>query len=528
MSFGVPPRHSAHAIEGIAATSHPVASLTATEILSMGGNAMDAAVAASAMLGVVEPMSTGIGGDVFCLYSIEGSTPPKAFNGSGRAPSRVCAERLLENGVDSISPSSVHSVTIPGAVDAYIQLLDDFGSMPPCDVFRSAEYVAKMGFAITPVVAEAWKRNEARLRERDATANVYLHEGHAPKAGDIWKLPELGETLGRIREHGREGFYKGPVAEDIAACLQEHGGTHTLDDFETARGEYVNPISTKYQGYDVYECPPNGQGIIALLMLNILDGMGLENLDPMSPERLHLTLEAGRLAFRDRSRFVADPALANVPVEQILSPEYASALRDRIDRERAMENLPEVGLPQRKDTVYVSVVDSQRNAVSLISSLYHGFGSCILAPKSGVLLQCRGADFVVEPGHPNCIAPGRRPMHTIMPGMLCKEDKAIMPFGVMGGDYQPWGHVHLLQNHLLYGMSVQQALNFPRFMYDQGMAMLEEWVPDNVREDLTNRGYRVQTAHPPLGGGQAIRIDWERGTLEGGSEPRKDGIALGI
>ncbi len=522
-----PPRHAAHAREGMAATSHPLASLAAVDILRAGGSAMDAAVAASAMLGVVEPMSTGIGGDVFCLYAPEGTSPPIAFNGSGRAPAGVSAERLLEQGAESIDMDSVHSVTVPGAIDAYCRLIEDYGRLSIAEVLEPAVRAAEEGFAVESVVAEAWKRNAHRLRARAPAAAIYLLDGTVPAAGDIWKFPALASTMRKIGREGRDGFYRGPVAEEMAACLKEHGGEHTVEDFTGTSGEYVTPISTTFMGHEVFECPPNGQGLIALLMLNVLDGMGLEDMEPMSPDRLHLTLEAGRLAFRDRGRYLADPQHAEVPVEEMLSSGYAAKLRDCIDVERAMKTLPEEDPPQKGDTVYVTVVDAQRNAASFISSLYQGFGSCILAPRSGVMLHCRGAGFVVEPGHPNCIAPGRRPLHTIIPGMLCKEGRAVMPFGVMGADYQPWGHVHLLHNHLLYGMNVQQALDFPRFTHDEGLAKVETWVPQEVRQNLTCRGHRVATASPPLGGGQAIRIDWEKGSLEGGSEPRKDGIALG-
>lgn len=512
----------------MAATSHPLASLVAVDILRAGGSAMDAAVAASAMLGVVEPMSTGIGGDAFCLYAPEGTSPPIAYNGSGRAPACASAERLLERGVDAIGMDSVHSVTVPGAVDAYCRLVEDHGRLSIAEVLEPAARAAEEGFAVESVVAEAWSRSAQRLRAREPAAAAYLREGTAPAAGDIWRLPALAATMRKIGEEGADGFYRGPVAEEMAACLQKLGGEHSAKDFAAVSGEYVNPVSTSFRDHEVYECPPNGQGLTALLMLNVLDVMGLEGLDPMSPDRLHLTLEAGRLAFRDRGRFLADPQHADVPVERLLSPGYAAALRSCIDAQRAMETLPEVDLPPRGDTVYVAVVDAQRNAASFISSLYQGFGSCILAPRSGVMLHCRGAGFVVKPGHPNCIAPGRRPLHTIIPGMLCQAGRAVMPFGVMGADYQPWGHVHLLHNHLLYGMDVQQALDFPRFTHDQGLAMVETWMPQTVREDLTRRGHRVAIADPPLGGGQAIRIDWEKGSLEGGSEPRKDGVALGF
>ena len=521
------PRSTVWAENGMAASSHPAASLAAIDILREGGTAMDAAVAAHLVLGVVEPMSTGIGGDAFCLYAPGGAVEPIAFNGSGGAPAGLSADNLLAQGIRAIDPDSVHSVTIPGAVDAFLRLLADYGRLGPERVFAPAIHFAEEGYTVAPVIARSWRLAVSRLRQKPEASRTYLTDGGSPWPGDRIRHPRLAATLRAIRDHGRKAFYEGWIAEDLAATLQGLGGTHCLSDFATHAGEYVAPISTEIEGYRVFECPPNGQGMIALLMMNILQGFELSSMDPLGVERVHLTLEAGRLAFRDRTAYVADPAMAVVPVNQILSSRYASELRNAIDPSVAMAAMPRPSLPAHRDTVYACVIDRDRNAASLISSLYHSFGSCIVSPKSGIMLHCRGVGFSLEPGHPNAVAPGKRPMHTIIPGMLARDGRAETAFGVMGGDYQPWGHVHVLQNILLYGMEPQEALDLPRFTHDGRLALMEEGIPRTVCRELARMGHPVAAAPRPLGGGQMIRIDWERGVLAGGTEPRKDGIALG-
>ena len=522
-----PPRTTSYAEHGMAATSHPSATLAALDILRAGGNAMDAAVAAAATLAVVEPMSTGIGGDVFCLYAPRGTSGIVAYNGSGRAPWRAEASWYLDRGIGTIAAESAHAVTIPGCVDAWCRLIDDHGTLGLDEVLQPAIRHAEDGYTIHPVIHEAWVAAEQRLAHDEHAGRLLLVDGRAPDVGSIHTQPLLAVTLREIAGKGRTGFYEGWVADDIVRRLKELGGLHEAEDFASAAGEYVDPISTEIGGYRVHECPPNGQGIVALIMMNILEGYDLASQGPLSADRLHLTLEAGRLAFRDRAEYVADPAMADVPVDTLLSGAYADMLRADIDIERAFDEVPGPRLPNTPSTVYLTVVDKDRNAASFINSIYFSFGSSRVAPKSGVTLQNRGCGFVIEPGHRNCIAPGKRPMHTIIPAMLTRDDKAVMPFGVMGGDYQPWGHTHVLQNMLHFGMSPQEALDLPRFCYQDGVAMMEPAVPGNVMHDLANRGHRVGITPEPFGGGQSIWIDWERGTLAGGTEPRKDGIALG-
>lgn len=522
-----PPRSTAFAEHGMACASHPQASLAAIDVLRAGGNAMDAAVAAAATLAVVEPMSTGPGGDVFCLYAPGGSADVLAYNGSGRAPAGAEAAWFLDNGVRELGSESPHAVTVPGAVDAWCRLVDDFGTMAMDEILRPAIAYAEEGYTIHPVVHRAWVASEARLAGDRHARDVLLVDGAAPALGSKHRQPLLARTLREVARRGRDGFYTGWVAEDVVGYLRELGGLHTLDDFAGAGGEYVAPISAELAGHRIHECPPNGQGIVALVMMNVLEGHDLASMDPLSADRLHLTLEAGRLAFRDRAAWVADPAMADVPVETLLSPAHADMLRADIDPARAMAEVPGPRLPSSPCTVYLCVVDRDRNAASFINSTFHAFGSSRVAPKSGVVLQNRGCGFVVEPGHPNCVAPGKRPMHTIIPAMVTKGDRTVMPFGVMGGDYQPWGHVHVAQNMLLHGMAPQEALDLPRFMHDGGRALVEPSVPAGVMRDLARRGHDVAIAPEPLGGGQAVWIDWDKGVLAGGTEPRKDGVALG-
>ena len=524
--FQMPGRSPVQALNGMAATSHPAATLTAVETLRGGGNAMDAAIAACAVLCVVEPQSTGIGGDCFVLYAPKGGGEVIAYNGSGRAPAAAEADWYLERGIGEIDPLSPHSVTIPGAIDAWARLAADHGTRSLGDLLQPAIGYAEDGYAVLQRVADAWAGNVDKLRACPAAAEIFLPDGDCPRAGDVHRQPKLAETLRTIAREGRDGFYGGPVAEDIVGFLEECGGLHSLDDFAAAGGEYVTPIHSDYRGLRIHECPPNGQGMIALMMLNLLSGFDLASLDPAGVERLHLEIEAGRLAFRDRDAFLADPALADVPVEHLLSAEYTDELRAAIRPDRALE-LPPPGLAAHNDTVYLTVVDRDRNAVSFINSLFDSFGSGLAAPGCGVLLHNRGIGFVIDPGHPNCIAPGKRPLHTIIPGMATRDGRVNMTFGVMGGHYQPFGHAHLITNIVDFGMDVQAAIDFPRVFHHGDTLGIESGIDDAVVAGLAALGHDPYRVSKPLGGGQAIHIDWHSGVLTGGSDPRKDGCALG-
>jgi len=525
----LPGRNTVHAANGMAATSHTVSTLAAVNVLQLGGNAMDAAIAAVAVQCVVEPESTGIGGDCFCLYSPEGSDDLIAFNGSGKAPAGATADYFADQGITEIERHSPHSVTVPSAVDAWDRLIRDHGTMDLGDLLQPAIALARDGYAVAPRVASDWAGAADKLAIDSDAAARFLPGGRAPRAGEKHRQPELAETLSKIAEHGRDAFYSGAVAEDMVEKLQSLGGVHTLDDFAAVEGNYVEPIKTDFRGYEVWECPPNGQGVFALLLLNIMSGFETAGVDPLSAERLHLEIEAGRLAYQDRNAFLADPSQAEVPVEWLLSQAHADELRAHIDPERAMADLPPVTFPNHESTVYISVVDKDRNAVSFINTLFNTFGSTRLAPRSGVMLHSRGQGFVLDPAHPNCIAPGKRPLHTIIPGMLVKGGRAVMPFGVMGGQYQAFGHMHLLTKFIDFGFDIQEAMDLPRLFPIPGTREVEaeSGIPAETIERLKAMGHNLVEPSKPIGGSQAVWIDWDNGTLTGGSEPRKDGCALG-
>ncbi len=522
-----PGRSTVHSINGMCATSHPLAAETAIATLRAGGNAVDAAVAASAVLCVVEPYSTGIGGDCFVLLSKKGGGDVIGLNGSGRAPKAAHVDWYLERGIKEIGLSSIHSVTIPGAIDAWERLLADHGTMELGRVLEPAIGFAEQGFPVSPRIAGDWGLLARRIEKDEGARRHYLIDGRAPRTGEVFKSPALARTLRLIAAKGRKGFYEGPVAEDMVATLNAHGGLHTLDDFAATKANYVEPVRTRYRGRDILEIPPNGQGITALLMLNILERFGLSGLDPNGAERHHLEAEASRLAFEVRDRYVADPDFRAVPVEHMLSAGLADELASRIDPDRALADVKAAAGPVYRDTVYISVVDRDRNAVSFINSLYFGFGAAVVAPECAVTFQNRGAGFTIDPKHPNRIEGGKRPLHTIIPGMMLEGGRATMPFGVMGGAYQPVGHAHLVTNLVDFGMDVQTAIDNPRSFHVAGRIEVERGVGPTAREGLASLGHEVADAFLPWGGGQAILIDWKEGGLVGGSDPRKDGAAIG-
>ncbi|MGB3494426.1 MAG: gamma-glutamyltransferase [Elainellaceae cyanobacterium] len=524
--FQLPGRSPVYGNHGAAATSHPLATLTALETLRSGGNAVDAAIAAAALLCVIEPQSTGIGGDCFALYAPAHENRVIAYNGSGRAPAAATVEWFQHQGLKAIAQHSPHAVTIPGAVDGWCRLNADYGRKDLAELLQPAIDYAQTGYPIQPRIAFDWERSVKTLSHDPNARALFLPQGRPPRAGEHHAQPQLANTLKTIAEQGRDGFYQGAIAHDMVSYLQSLGGLHTLDDFATAAGEYVTPISTTYRGFEVVECPPNGQGITVLLMLNILEGIALGDYAPGSAERIHYCAEAARLAYRDRNLYVADPAQASVPIEGLLSKDYAAGLRQSISGDRAFSQLPSPVFPDHPHTVYLCVVDAEGNAISFIQSIFHSFGSGIVTPNTGILLQSRGTGFQLDPDHPNHIAPGKRPFHTIIPGMLKREGQVVMPFGVMGAAYQPAGQMHLLTNLIDYNMGVQTALDFPRFFHQNNVLQLERGIAPEVGDALRALGHQVQVAPEPLGGGQAIWIDRDNNLLIGGSDPRKDGCAL--
>ena len=524
--FEVPGRSAVHAVDGMVATSHPLATGAALDVLKQGGNAMDAAICAAAVQAVVEPQSTGIGGDVFALMCPKGTAEVIAYNGSGRAPAAATVDWYVERGIDAIEQHSPHSVTVPGAIEAWVTLSRDHGKLGLDRLLAPAIGYAADGYPVHARVAYDWLRAVATVSwDADAKA-VFLPGGEVPAEGQLHVQPKLAETLKTIAARGRAGFYEGPVAEAMAAKLRSLGGLHTVDDFAAAEGDYVTPVTTDYRGYRVHQIPPNNQGVTALIMLNILEGFDLAHYDPLSAERTHLEIEAGRIAFAVRDTAISDPGTLKVSPEQLVSKDWAAGLRANISLDRAMPDIPALGL-KTSDTVYISVVDRDLNAVSFINSVYHSFGSGILCPGTGVHFQCRGESFRLDPDHPNCIGPAKRPLHTIMPGMLTHGAEAVSPYGVMGGDYQPYGHTRVLTNIIDYGLDPQSAIAMPRVFAAGSLVNIEKTFPAETYAGLKARGHILNFAPAPLGGGQMILIDREKGVLSAGSDHRKDGCALG-
>ena len=512
------------ACEGMAATSHPLATQAAIETLRAGGTAVDAAVTAVALLGVVEPAMTGIGGDCFCIVAKPGA-PLWGYNGSGRAGATVRTETLLAKGVRSIALDSIHAVTVPGAVEAWASILKAHGRFGLDRVLQPAIRYARDGFPVAPRVGSDWAAAVPKLRADAGATRHFLKGARAPAIGDVVRFPALAKTLEAIAAGGPRAFYEGPIARDIVATITACGGLLAEEDLARHRGEEVAPVSSNYRGLDVMELPPNGQGIIAQVMLNILEPFDLARLDPLGPERFHLELEAARLAYALRDAEIADPAAMRVPVSSLLDKGRARELAGRIDVAARVEG-PTLATTI-SDTVYLTVVDRDRMAVSFINSLYSAFGVGVATANTGIMLHNRGACFVVEPGHPNTIGPGKRPMHTIIPAMTMRGGRCEMSFGVMGGHYQAVGHAHVIGNMLDHGMDVQTAIDAPRAFFDGDVTLVERGVSAATGAGLKARGHNVAVRPLPLGGGQAIQIDWDRGVLIGGSDPRKDGLALG-
>ncbi len=521
----MPGRSPVYGMRAMAATSMPQATLAAIECLRAGGNALDAAVAAAGVLAVVEPQSTGIGGDVFCLFKPAGK-PVIALNGSGRAPAGTSMDTLEAAGITALSQSSPHTVTIPGAVGAWELLLKTYGRKGLDEVLRPAIGYAEHGYVVSPRVHADWALSVPKLRETGAAS--LLVDGGAPKIGTVIRQPALAATLRKIAAQGAKAFYQGEVAAGLVAELRARGGFHTEADFAAGAhaAMFVEPIRGGFAGRDIWECPPNGSGVIALMLLGILDGFGPAAGGPLDPLRVHRHIEAARLVYRDRDAFLADPAQADVPVAHLLSQGYLDGLRALIDDDRAMDPMPPPGALHR-DTVYLAVVDEDGNACSFINSLFESFGSGIVNEASGVVLQNRGFGFRMARGHPNCIAPNKRPMHTIIPALATLRGEAEIVFGVMGGHYQPMGQSYVLANMLHFGMDPQTAIDMPRYFPARGAVQVERTIPAAVRAALAAKGHVIEDVDSPHGGGQAIVIDRARGTLIGGSDPRKDGCALG-
>ena len=521
--FHKPGRSEVLATNGLCATSHPLAAKVAVETLERGGNAMDAAIAGAVILGICEPQMTGIGGDCFVLYSLPGSAEVKALNGSGRAPAAASAAALRAEGHAIVPTYSAHAVTVPGAIDAFCHLSDTVGKIGLDAILAPAIRYADEGVPVAPRVAFDWADDKGNLQGR--ARELFLMQGRGAKVGDMFRAPGQAEVLRRVAKDGRDAFYTGEIAEDMVASLRALGGVHTMEDFAATRCDAPVPVSGGYKGANLVEHPPNGQGATAILMLNILAQFDIAAMDPFGAERAHIEAEAAKLAYDARNRFIADPD-HTTRLDHMLSMETARKLAALIDPKRAMAAPAQVSEAVHKDTIYITVVDRDRMAVSLIYSIYHGFGSGIASDRFGILFQNRGAGFTLAEGHPNELGGGKRPMHTIIPAMLTEGGHVTMPFGVMGGAYQPCGHARVVSNLRDFGMDIQSALDAPRAFSDDGIMKVERGYGDDVRRALADMGHQVEIPATPIGGAQAIVIR-EDGVLEGASDPRKDGCALG-
>lgn len=521
--FHFPGRSTVYATNGLCATSHPLAAKVAVQVLESGGNAVDAAIAGAVLLGLCEPAMTGIGGDCFVLLNPPGENRVIALNGSGRAPGDLDPARIRAAGHNVLPRRSVDCVTVPGAIDAFCRLSADWGRSGLATSLAPAIHYAEAGIPVAPRVAFDWEGGPDIFTGK--ARDYFLRDGKPLRAGDVFRAPGQAEVLRRVATDGRDGFYDGEVAADMVASLQALGGTHSLEDFANTACDYGEPLVGTYGGLEVLEHPPNGAGAIALLILNMLKNFDLSALDPFGVERNHIEAEAAKLAMDARNRFIADPDHAS-RIEHLLSQDTADRLAGLIDPRRALPMSPPGAEAVHKETVYIAVVDGDGMAVSMIYSIFDDFGSGMASDKFGVLFHNRGAGFNLTEGHPNEAGPGKRPMHTIIPGMLRKNGRILGPFGVMGGGYQPQGHARILTNMIDFGMDVQEAIDGPRVFAEGNVIHAERGLSEEVRTGLAALGHEIGVRRVPIGGAQAILIG-EDGVMSAGSDPRKDGIALG-
>jgi gamma-glutamyltranspeptidase/glutathione hydrolase len=522
---------------GAVAASQPLAVAAGIDALRAGGSAADAACAAALTLGVVEPMSCGLGGDLFALVWDARQQRLSALNASGHSPASATLASYAERGVavgpgKEIPLTSPLAVSVPGAVRGFETLLAHAGRLGWARAFDAARRHARAGYPVTEKIAAGWQTLEPKLQRTPEAARAFLPGGRAPRAGELVRLPDLAHTLDTLAEEGADAFYKGGIGEALVAFMNAQGARWSMDDLAHEEPTWGDAIEATYRGQRVCEHPPNGQGLAALLALRILEGFDVAASGAGSADALHLQIEAMKLAFADTHRHVADPEFSSVPVEELLSDTFVEERRRLIDPRRAAKTVTPGALPRGSDTVYLCAVDAEGNAVSLIHSLYYGFGSGLVAGETGLALQNRGAGFSLDAAHPNALAPKKRPFHTIIPAMLFSSEGAVMPFGVMGGPMQPQGHLQVVSNLVDFGMDVQRMLDAPRFrvVEDGGCrVMFEAGVPSAVAADLAARGHDVVPASDPgfggFGGGQAISIDTRTGVRACGSDWRKDGQA---
>lgn len=523
--------HSARSMvivkRGVVCTSQTLASTAGLALLRRGGNAFDAAVGAAAVLNVVEPMSTGIGGDMFVLAWPASEGKLVGLNGSGRSAADATVKHYRDKGYSRIPTHGPDAVTVPGAFHGWVTLLERYGKLPLEVVLADAIHYAEEGFPVTEVIAQSWG-GAARHRGNSAFRDAYfLRDGddyRVPEVGDVFRQPDLGRTLRRLAAGGIEEFYRGDIAKEIAGFLQAEGSLIGLSDLKAHESTWVEPVSASFRGYELHELPPNGQGIAALQILNILEPYDLKALGHNTAEYIHLFAEAKKLAFVDRDTYVTDPSIRELPVPTLISKEYAKRMRERVDRQRA-GHYPRSTLDLGSDTVYLCAADGDGNMVSFINSIFYGFGSGLVVPGTGICLQNRGALFSLEPDHLNRIEPSKRPLHTIIPAMVTKAGKPYFCFGVMGGDMQPQGHVQVLINLLEFGMNPQEAGEAARVREVDGAVAVESGVSSEAIEGLRKKGHRVKASPGGFGGYQGILL--RDGVLYGASDNRKDGAAVG-
>ncbi len=524
-------RSPALARRGMVATSQPLAAVAGLQTLMKGGNAVDAAVCAAATLNVVEPASTGIGGDLFALVWDAKTKQVRALNASGRAPAAASVDELAAQGLTHIPDTSPYAVTVPGTVDGWQTLLDACGSTSLSEALAPAIRYAEEGYPVSPVIAAGFAAGLPKLT-RFPSGKELLLNGEAPRTGQIMRAPELARSLRDVAEGGREAFYHGPLAQRISDYVQERGGWLTTQDFASHASTWDTPISARYRGVTCWECPPNGQGINALMALNIAEGFDLNSMGFQTTATYHHLIESMRLAFADGFRWVNDPSHIPVPVERLLSKSHADERRSLISPHQAMTQATSDPIPAHSDTVYVTCIDGEGNACSLINSLFHGFGTGLVVPKTGIALHNRGSNFSMDPNHPNVLAPGKRPFHTIIPGLATRDGELWLSYGVMGGFQQAQGHLQVMVNMVDFGLDPQAALDARRFNVNlDETTSLEQDVPMEVIEGLRSLGHSItpDSGRPGLlfGGGQIIQRDPATGALTAGSDPRKDGCAVG-
>jgi gamma-glutamyltranspeptidase/glutathione hydrolase len=512
------------------ASSQQLATLAGYHAMLKGGNAVDAAVAMMSTLSVVEPFSVGIGGDAFALIYLAGEKKILGMNASGRAPYAASLEWFRKRGMKEIPLRGILSVSVPGALHGWAEAVARYGKLQLGDILEDALYYASHGFPVTEVIAGEWQYFEEVLHNDRTAADTYLVHGKAPRSGQVFINKDLYETYRKVAEGGIDVFYRGEIGDAIVKYVRRQGGLISQNDFEDYTITWVEPIMTEYRGYRIVELPPNSQGITAIQMLNILDGYDVAGMGHNSPEYLHHLVEAKKIAFSDRDSWVGDPEFADIPLDRLLSKAYAEQCRKTIHSERTRESLPQAAKDEHSDTVYVAAVDEHRNAVSFISSLFLPFGSGKVVDGTGIILQNRGSSFSLDPHHPNRLEPHKCPLHTIIPGMVFKDGRFLMCFGVMGGDMQPQGHAQLLVNLIDFNMNLQEAVDAPRMRHIDGQGVyLEKGIPESVMLKLQEKGHRVVRSVSPVnevGGGQAIYLDHNQDVLLGASDRRKDGIAI--